>query len=188
MHALIINFLPYILIFIPNQHQHQHQHQHLQQKKPPPSFNFKKKNSHHSTSGNGTVSKTGPYNNGLANESWRWSSGSGGIGGSNKSIGVGGTGIGVDVEIFGVVIGGDDDGIGFVIRWGGETLLLLLLMKGEKDPIWVLNRGLRIRGEGRVVVEELGVKGMEEVVEDKFRKFWFATGVVGSEFGRMDVG
>jgi hypothetical protein len=30
-------------------------------------------------------------------------------------------------------------------------LLLLLLLKGESDPIRVLNRGLRIRGEGRVV-------------------------------------
>jgi len=39
---------------------------------------------------------------------------------------------------------------------------LLLLMKGEDDLIRVLNLGLRIRGEGKVV-EELRVNGMVEV-------------------------
>ena len=44
-------------------------------------------------------------------------------------------------------------------------LLLLALIEGEYDPpIRVLNRGVRIRGEGRVVVlKGLRVKGTDEV-------------------------
>jgi len=43
-------------------------------------------------------------------------------------------------------------------------LLLLLLIEGENDndPIRVLNRGVRIRGEGRVV-EGLRARGTDEV-------------------------
>ena len=83
-------------------------------------------------------------------------SSSGGIGG--KSIGVGGIGIGVDVEIVGVIggVGGMVLLLGFII-WAWMPLLL----KGEKDPMRVLNRGVRIRGDGRVV-EGLRVKGTDE--------------------------
>ena len=38
---------------------------------------------------------------------------------------------------------------------------LLLLLKGEYDPIRVLNRGVRIRGEGsRVVVVVVVIEGL----------------------------
>ena len=40
--------------------------------------------------------------------------------------------------------------------WFEEVLILLLLLKGESDPIRVLNRGLRIWGEGRVVGKRIG--------------------------------
>ena len=58
---------------------------------------------------------------------------------------MGGIGIGVDVETGVIGSGG-----------GGLALmpLLFLVLEGENDPIRVLNRGVRIRGEGRVVVVE----------------------------------
>ena len=70
---------------------------------------------------------------------------SGGIG--SRSIGVGGIGIGVDVET-GVIGDGGDDG-----EMALMPLLFLFFSEGENDPIWVLNRGVRIRGEGRVVAK-----------------------------------
>jgi hypothetical protein len=73
---------------------------------------------------------------------------------------VGGTGIGVDVENFFGVIGGDGVVVGLFV-WI-ITGLMVLLLKGENDPIRVLNRGLRIRGEGRGV-EGLRGKGTDEV-------------------------
>jgi hypothetical protein len=70
--------------------------------------------------------------------------------------------------------------------------LLLRLMGDNDDPIRVLNRGVRIRGEGRVV-EGLRVNGTDEV-EAEGRKKWCATGVVVvdecgilGEFGRLVV-
>ena len=58
---------------------------------------------------------------------------------------MGGIRIGVDLEMG--VIGGDGDII--VLLW--MILALLLNEEGESDPIRLLNRGFRIRGEGRVV-------------------------------------
>ena len=55
-------------------------------------------------------------------------------------------GIGVDLEMG--VIGGDG-GIAVLLLW--MILLLLLKEEGESDPMRVLNRGFRIRGDGRVV-------------------------------------
>ena len=64
---------------------------------------------------------------------------------------MGGIGIGVDLEMG--VIGGDG-GIIVLLLWMMILLLLLLLKEeGESDPMRVLNRGFRIRGEGRVVEE-----------------------------------
>ena len=60
---------------------------------------------------------------------------------------MGGIGIGVDLEMG--VIGGDGGIIVVLMLW--MILLLLLNEEGESDPIRVLNRGFRIRGEGRVV-------------------------------------
>ena len=60
---------------------------------------------------------------------------------------MGGTGIGVDLEMG--VIGGDGGIIVLLLLW--MILLLLLNEEGESDPMRVLNRGFRIRGEGRVV-------------------------------------
>jgi len=64
---------------------------------------------------------------------------------------VGGIGIGVDVEMG--VIGGDSGMVLWMISWGGVLMLLLLLLlkEGESEPIRVLNRGFRIRGEGKGV-------------------------------------
>ena len=59
---------------------------------------------------------------------------------------MGGIRIGVDLEMG--VIGGDG-GIIVLLLW--MILLLLLNEEGESDPIRLLNRGFRIRGEGRVV-------------------------------------
>ena len=54
-------------------------------------------------------------------------------------------GIGVDLEMG--VIGGDGGIIVvLLLLW-----MILLLKEGESDPMRVLNRGFRIRGEGRVV-------------------------------------
>ena len=66
-------------------------------------------------------------------------------------------------------------------------LLLLLSIEGENDPIRVLNRGVRIRGEGKVV-EVLRVSGTGEVeVEGRGWEKWYATGVAAAvavgEFG-----
>ena len=57
-------------------------------------------------------------------------------------------GIGVDLEVR--VIGGDGGIIVVLLLW---MMIFLLLLKGggESDLIRVLNRGFRIRGEGRVV-------------------------------------
>ena len=109
--------------------------------------------SHH-TSGNGTVCNTGPLNNRSTNSGYNGSSffsSSGGMGVNLKSVGVGGMGIGVDLEMG--VIGGDGGII--VLLWLLWMIILLLLLneEGESDPIRVLNRGFRIRGEGRVVEE-----------------------------------
>ena len=60
---------------------------------------------------------------------------------------MGGIGIGVDLEMG--VIGGDGGIIVLLLLW--MILLLLLNKEGESDPIRLLNRGFRIRGEGRVV-------------------------------------
>lgn len=73
------------------------------------------------------------------------------MGGS--SIGVGGIGIGVDVGIRGVGDGGGSGTVLWIVK-----VVLLLLMEGDNGLIRVLNRGVRIRGEGRCV-EELGVSG-----------------------------
>ena len=63
-----------------------------------------------------------------------------------------GIGIGVDLEMG--VIGGDGGIIVLLLLWMMILLLLLLLKEeGESDPMRVLNRGFRIRGEGRVVEE-----------------------------------
>ena len=56
-------------------------------------------------------------------------------------------GIGVDLEMG--VIGGDG-GIIVLLLWM-ILLLLLLLNEDESDPMRVLYRGFRIRGEGRVL-------------------------------------
>ena len=72
---------------------------------------------------------------------------------------MGSIGIGVDVE---TGVRGD----------GGEMALmpLLSLVLGENDPIRVLNRGVRIRGEGRVVVAEgLRVVNGTNVIEAEGR-------------------
>ena len=58
-------------------------------------------------------------------------------------------GIGVDLEM-GVIVG--DGGIIVLLLWW-MILLLLLNEEGESDPMRVLNRGFRIRGEGGVVEE-----------------------------------
>ena len=64
-------------------------------------------------------------------------------------------------------------------------LLLLPSIEGENDPIRVLNRGVRIRGEGKVV-EVLRVSGTGEVEGRGWEK-WYATGVAAAvavgEFG-----
>ena len=62
-----------------------------------------------------------------------------------KSLGEGGMGIGVDLEMG--VIGGDGGIIVVLLLW----MILLLNEEGESDPMRVLNRGFRIRGEGKVV-------------------------------------
>ena len=75
---------------------------------------------------------------------------------------MGSIGIGVDVETGVRGDGGD----------GGEMALmpLLSLVLGENDPIRVLNRGVRIRGEGRVVVAEgLRVVNGTNVIEAEGR-------------------
>ena len=59
---------------------------------------------------------------------------------------MGGIRTGVDLKMG--VIGGDG-GIIVLLLW--MILLLLLNEEGESDPIRLLNRGFRIRGEGRVV-------------------------------------
>ena len=59
---------------------------------------------------------------------------------------MGGIGIGVDLEMG--VIGGDGGVIVMLLLW---MILLLLLKEGESDPMRVLYRCFRIRGEGRVV-------------------------------------
>ena len=67
------------------------------------------------------------------------------VGVNLKSLNVGGIGIGVDLEMG--VIGGDG---GIAVLW---WMILLLNEEGESDPMRVLYRGFRIRGEGRVVEE-----------------------------------
>ena len=76
---------------------------------------------------------------------------------------MGGIRIGVDVET-GVKGDGDDGGMMlWIIKRGGLAMKpLLLLFIGENEPIRVLNRGVRIRGESKVV-EGLRVSGTDEV-------------------------
>ena len=65
--------------------------------------------------------------------------------------------------------------------------LLLAFIEGENDPIRVLNRGVRIRGEGKVV-EGFRVSGTDEVeVEGRGWDKWYATGVTAVPVGEFGV-
>ena len=153
--VIVVEILTMLLKLKPRtSNQHLHLHLHTSNKTHP--FSISESiiflSHHNHISGNGTVCNTGPLNNRSTNSGHNgssFSSSSDGIGVNLKSLGVCGMGIGVD---FGMGVIGGDGGIIVVLWWMMMLVLLLLLNEeGESDPIRVLNRGFRIRGEGRVV-------------------------------------